>query len=246
MSGLTSYATLKVKQLEVVDDPLNPRQVASKYYVDNIKKELLGDGEVLAHLDSIKELGDFLDKEGTAGGIVQQLSSLGLQITAVGSEASTNLSGAISGLTTTVTSQISGVQNNVSALQTAASSIRSDYDTSQSANVTRQSAIDQAFSAEEAARTAADAQLGGRVDVFKSAYDSFLVTNATRQTAIDGFLDTKFDKAGGAVSGNVAISGYLSIGPHWRIAAVGNKILEFQNSPAANGVWTCGIPFISL
>ena len=64
-------------------------------------------------------------------------------------------------------------------------------------------------------------------------------------TRVDAGLATKLDKTGGAVSGDLAVSGVVSIGPAWRIVAVGAS-LEFQYSPDGGESWSTGIPFISV
>ena len=65
-----------------------------------------------------------------------------------------------------------------------------------------------------------------------------------RASAVSALQSSKFDKAGGVISGDVQLSSYLKFSDFWRVSCsnVGSKIL-FQHKKA-DGIWRTALPFI--
>ena len=249
VSTLTTYGSMDVAQVRLHAEPTQDNHAATRLYVDTaaatVRAGIL-DGAGPA-LDTLKEIETFLqgDSSNVSAGLVNQLSSIQAQVTAEVSRAS----GAEGVLHSDIMNEQAVRHAAVTSVGTAlsfetAERIQGQVDLNDRANYLENRANtlsqqhhddDLRLSAEIAARTTAE-----------SALQSQLATSVTEvNTRADGLLATKLDKTGGAVSGDLAVSGMVSIGPAWRIVAVGAS-LEFQYSPDQGESWSTGIPFISV
>ena len=124
------------------------------------------------------------------------------------------------------------------------------------------SSLQSQASAEQKSREDADVALGVRVDDEKKAAEDALAQaimsvsemTSSLQSQItseqkaredeDMRLDSvKFDKAGGAVSGDLTLDSYLNFGANWRVKASGDGsriVFEFKRG----AVWKTALPFI--
>ena len=247
VSTLTSYASMDVSQVRLHAEPTQDNHAATRLYVDTaaetVRTGILGIG-VSGALDTLKELGDYLQDGTVASGLVSQLASVQSQISAEVSRAS----GAEGALHADLAYE-TGIRNSqVQNLQTVL-----NYETqAREANVVSINAKTQFLEdrmvtltgQHEYQETRHDAEYQ-RATAAESALSANLASSVVEiNTRVDTELALKLDKTGGALSGNLAVSGMVYIGPNWRIVAVGQS-LEFQFS-ADQESWSCGIPFISV
>lgn len=81
MSTLTSYGSLDVNQVRIHAEPTQDNHAATRLYVNTVRDGILGDG-VSGALDTLKELGDYLQDGSVSSGLVSQLTSVQTQVTA--------------------------------------------------------------------------------------------------------------------------------------------------------------------
>ena len=91
MSSMTTYGSMDVSQVRLHAEPTQDNHAATRLYVDTaaetVRTGILGIG-VSGALDTLKELGDYLQDGTVASGLVSQLASVQSQISAEVSRAS--------------------------------------------------------------------------------------------------------------------------------------------------------------
>ena len=249
VSTLTTYGSMDVAQVRLHAEPTQDNHAATRLYVDTaaatVRAGIL-DGAGPA-LDTLKEIETFLqgDSSNVSAGLVNQLSSIQAQVNAEVSRASSAEGMLRSDLDNEAASRSAAVASLQAALnyESAARGFnvteineKTAYLENRANTLSQQHYDDDLrLSAEIVRATAAESSLQGQLTT------SVIEVNSRA----DGLLATKLDKTGGAVSGDLAVSGMVSIGPAWRIVAVGAS-LEFQYSPDQGESWSTGIPFISV
>ena len=107
---------------------------------------------------------------------------------------------------------------------------------------------------EQSDRSTADAGLSGRIDVVSASLENEQSDRSTADAGLSGRIDVevkraedvealKFDKSGGAVSGDLTLDAYLNFGTNWRVKASGDGsriVFEFKRG----AVWKTALPFI--
>ena len=249
MSSMTTYGSMDVSSVRVHGPITQDNHATTKQYVDQ-SAAAVRDGIVNGAgplLDTLKEIGDYLQDGSVASGLVSQISSVQSQ-----------LDGEIA-------RSLSVDQNVYDLLQeerdtriaaVADVSGRLDYEVAaREANVVSINAKTQFLEdrmvtltgQHEYQETRHDAEYQ-RATAAESALSGNLATSVVEvNTRVDTGLALKLDKTGGVLSGDLnLVGGLLYIGPNWRIVAVGQS-LEFQFS-ASGGEdgWSTGIPFISV
>ena len=250
MSSMTTYGSMDVSSVRVHGPITQDNHATTKLYVDQaaetVRTGILGIG-VSGALDTLKELGDYLQDGTVASGLVSQLASVQSQISAEVSRAS----GAEGALHADLAYE-TGIRNSqVQNLQTVL-----NYETqAREANVVSINAKTQFLEDRMTTLTGQHEYQEARFDTeyqrataAESALSANLATSVVEvNTRVDTGLALKLDKTGGVLSGDLnLVGGLLYIGPNWRIVAVGQS-LEFQFS-ASGGEdgWSTGIPFISV
>ena len=209
-----------------------------------MREGILGVG-VSEALDTLKELEVYLTgDQNMSGGLISQISSIQTQVTQEVSRASSAEGALHADLENEKGIRNSQVQNLQTALNYEAAA--------REANVVSINAKTQFLEDRMTTLTGQHEYQEARFDTeyqrataAESALSANLATSVVEvNTRVDTELALKLDKTGGALSGNLAVSGMVYIGPNWRIVAVGQS-LEFQFS-ADQESWSCGIPFISV
>ena len=250
VSTLTTYGSMDVSQVRLHAEPTQDNHAATRLYVDTaaetVRTGILGIG-VSGALDTLKEIEVFLQGDGSnmSGSLIHTMAQLQGQVTAEVSRASSAegmlrsdldneaaiRSAAVTSLTAGLDQETSARTANVSAINDALTYVGNRVETLSSQHAYQETRHDDEFKRATAAESALSANLA----------TSVVEVNART----DAGLALKLDKTGGMLTGDLAVSGMVSIGPAWRIVAVGAS-LEFQYSPDQGESWTVGIPFISV
>ena len=249
MSTLSSYGSMDVNQVRIHAEPTQDNHAATRLYVDTaaatVRDGILGGAGPA--LDTLKEIEVFLQGDGTnvSASLVNQLSSVQSQLNAEISRAS----GAEGALHSDLEAE-KGIRSlAVQALTTAFENERTD----RAAKLVAQTDVNTYLENRVETLSGQHIYTNGRIDTESAratAAEQTLAQNLAQSAVeasayVDAGLSLKLDKSGGAVSGDLAVSGLVSIGPAWRIVAVGAS-LEFQYSPDGGESWSTGIPFISV
>ena len=85
-----------------------------------------------------------------------------------------------------------------------------------------------------------------RATAAESALSSNLASSVVEiNSRTDMALATKFDKSGGEMSGDLRVTGELSIGSNWKLVSLGSS-LEFRYSADSESPYQVAIPFFSV
>ena len=128
---------------------------------------------------------------------------------------------------------------------------REDADTGLSGRI---DVVSASLENEQSDRSSADAGLSGRIDVVSASLENEQSDRSTADAGLSGRIDVevkraedvealKFDKSGGAVSGDLTLDAYLNFGTNWRVKASGDGsriVFEFKRG----AVWKTALPFI--
>ena len=250
MSAINTYGSAEFTHVKLHGPVTDLDHAATKGYTDEevkkVREDLLGPNLDTA-LDTIRELASFVEDGKVAGGIVSQLSAL--QFT-IDNEASVRLAadvdlataiGIANSARSAADTQIQGVLTYVGERLDTLSSQHAyqetRFDTEYARTTAAESALQGSIQQEVTRATSVEGALQSSIDVAVQNFQAAGVYTGEQ-------LATKFDKSGGVISGDVAVTGMVMIGPKWRIVAVGSS-LEFQYSPDGEA-WNVGIPFISV
>ena len=248
MSTLTTYGSMDVNSVRVHGPITQDNHATTKLYVDQ-SAAAVRDGIVNGAgpaLDTLKEIEQYLNGEpNVSGGLISQISSVQSQLDG-------EIARAL--VVDQHVYELLQEERDTRILAVADVSGRLDFEVAaREANVVDINAktvfledrITTLTDQHEYQETRHDAEYQ-RATAAESALQAQLATSVTESiTRTDDLLATKLDKTGGAVSGDLAVSGMVSIGPAWRIVAVGAS-LEFQYSGDQGESWSTGIPFISV
>ena len=100
------------------------------------------------------------------------------------------------------------IDSEESARESADSTLQSNIDTEASSRESADSTLQSNIDSEESARQAADSTLQSNIDSEESAREA---ADSTLQSNIDSLDSDKYDKTGGTVSGDMTITGSLTV-----------------------------------
>ena len=199
-------------------------------------------------LDTLKEIASALNNDANlattlANSISSEASARSLKDVDLQNQINT-LSTASSGsggssLQSQITAEVTARTSAVSAEATRALAAESKE---ASDRATADALVQSNLTAEATSRLNADNALGGRVDTEVTERKS---ADTALSDSVTGLHNSKFDKAGGSVSGDVTLDSYLVFGVNWRVkgSADGSRLV-FQHKKL-DGVWRNAIPFIA-
>ena len=247
MSSMTTYGSMDVSSVRVHGPITQDNHATTKLYVDQAAASVR-DGIVNGAgplLDTLKEIGDYLQDGSVASGLVSQISSVQSQLDGeiarslsvdqnvydlLQEERDTRIL-AVADVSSRLDAEVTERVANVTDINIKANYLEERVNTLSGQHAGQEQRHDDEYKRATAAEAALSASLASSV----------VEVNART----DDLLGYKLDKTGGAVSGDLNIvGGLLYIGPNWRIQAVGQS-LEFQFSPDQE-TWSTGIPFISV
>lgn len=247
MSSMTTYGSMDVSSVRVHGPITQDNHATTKLYVDQaaaaVRNGIVDGAGPL--LDTLKEIGDYLQDGSVASGLVSQISSVQSQLDGeiarslatdqniydfLQEERDTR-SLAVADVSSRLNSEVATREANVVDINAKTGYLEDRVNTLSGQHAYQEQRHDNEYQRATAAESALQGQLASSV--------------VEVNTRTDNALSLKLDKAGGAVSGDLNIvGGLLYIGPNWRIQAVGQS-LEFQFSPDQE-TWSTGIPFISV
>ena len=164
----TDYVRLVVDSVQLTSNAYEDDYAVSKSYVDGVKSEIMGGMSVEA-LDTIKELSEYMAKDGVAGGLVSQFSTL---------------SASISDETGRATASEADLSSRISSVETAAEQAVA---TEQQRALSAESALEQKVQSESDRAMLAE----GELDIRVSAISTNLDTESKRAVDAEGALDSR-------------------------------------------------------
>ena len=242
-----SYGSAEFNSVTVHAPVTQELHAATKAYVDQAAaavRDGIVDGAGPA-LDTLKEIGEYLQDGSVATSIVSQLGSIQAQLDGEIARSFTVDQDHYSSFDIERNTRQAAVSNLQTVLSfETAERIQGQVDLNDRANYLENRVNSESqkhydddlrLSAEIAARIEAGSSLQGQLA------QSVVEVN----TRVDTELFLKLDKTGGQLSGNLSVAGEVYIGPHWKIVAQGTSLV-FMYSADAGESWGVGIPFISV
>ena len=246
VSGPT-YGSMDVSSIRIHSEPTLATHGTTKQYVDgkvsDVKSDILGNAG--PSWDTLKEIQVFLEGEpNVSAGLVNQLGSVqsqldaevqraigveGALISEIHAERDTRIM-AVADVSSRLDSEVSARTANFLAQADVNTYHSNRVDTLSSQHIYTNGRIDDEYARATAAESALSHNLAASVVEINSRTDMALAT--------------KFDKSGGEMSGDLRVTGELSIGNNWKLVSLGSS-LEFRYS-ADGEEWKTAIPFFSV
>ena len=244
----TDYVRLVVDSVQLTSNAYEDDYAVSKSYVDGVKSEIMGGMSVEA-LDTIKELSEYIAKDGVAGGLVSQFSTLSASIadeTGRATAAESDLSSRISSVETAGETAIFNEQQRaLSAESTLELKVQAESGRAMLAEGDldiRVSAISVNLDTESKRAVDAEGALDSRITSVESGAEQAIADEKSRAETAEAL---KANLSGAVFTGDVQLAdSYLQFGPQWRVKGSSDgKRLVFEYKRGTT--WKTALPFIT-
>ena len=245
-----TYGSMDVSSIRIHSEPTLATHGTSKAYVDgkvaDVKSDILGNAG--PSWDTLKEIQTFLEGEpNVSAGLVNQIGGIQSQLDTEVVRAMGVEGALLSEFHAERDTRIMAVASVQTALSfETAERIQGQVDLNDRANYleNRANTLSQQHSDDDL-RLSAEIV---RATAAESSLQSQLATSVSEvNTRTDTELALKLDKTGGQVSGDLGVTGSISIGANWRLVSLGSS-LEFRYSAdgGSESPYQVAIPFFSV
>ena len=245
-----SYGSMDVSSIRIHSEPTLATHGTTKQYVDSkvadVKSDILGNAG--PSWDTLKEIQTFLEGEpNVASGLVGQISAVQSQLDGEIARALAVDQNVYELLTEERDTRILAVADVSGRLDSEVSARTANFLAQADVNTYHTNRLDSLSSQHTYQEQRIDDEYQ-RATAAESALSSNLASSVVEiNSRTDMALATKFDRSGGEVTGDVRVTGELSIGSNWKLVSLGSS-LEFRYSAdgGSESPWYTAIPFFSV